>query len=93
MAGVVHRDLKPGNVLVSPSGTIKVLDFGLARRRVPVNSADVTGVADPESVDGAVSGSPAYMSPEQAGAGSSTIGRTSSVSVRCSTNCSRSTVL
>ena len=65
-AGVVHRDLKPGNVLVAPSGTVKVLDFGLARRRLPAGPSDVTLATDPQSVDGSLSGTPAYMSPEQA---------------------------
>lgn len=56
-AGVIHRDFKPGNVIVTPDGKPVVLDFGLARE-VGTESAQLT-----ES--GEVFGTPAYMSPEQ----------------------------
>jgi serine/threonine-protein kinase len=65
-AGVVHRDLKPGNIMISSSGLVKVVDFGLAKRV----STDVQDGAEP--VTGALTGAgvavgtPAYMSPEQA---------------------------
>ena len=65
-AGVTHRDLKPANVLVSDSGSPKVLDFGLARRRRVAGPADITALGAPESAAGLISGTPAYMSPEQA---------------------------
>ena len=57
-AGVIHRDLKPGNVMLDLEGHPHLMDFGLSRREV----GEVT-----MTVDGQVMGTPAYMSPEQAG--------------------------
>jgi serine/threonine protein kinase len=54
--GVVHRDLKPGNVLLAPSGQVKILDFGIARTLDATSRLTMTGYA---------MGTPAYMSPEQ----------------------------
>ena len=59
--GVVHRDLKPGNLLITPDERLKILDFGVAKLIEPVGQAGVTI----ESVTQAVSGTLPYMAPEQ----------------------------
>ncbi|MEP6714380.1 MAG: protein kinase [Terriglobia bacterium] len=65
-AGVVHRDLKPGNIMVNDEGRIKLLDFGIAKLTRHTDSGIAGGTAVTLTVVGAILGTAAYMSPEQA---------------------------
>ncbi|MEP6917603.1 MAG: protein kinase, partial [Acidobacteriota bacterium] len=64
--GIVHRDLKPANVVVTPDGTVKVLDFGLAKASGEGSDPDLPTVTSDHTGIGVVLGTAAYMSPEQA---------------------------
>jgi serine/threonine-protein kinase len=67
--GIIHRDVKPSNLMVTPDGRLKVLDFGVAKRVGWIEAPGDDAETLTNTALGAVVGTPAYMAPEQVAGG------------------------
>ena len=67
-SGLIHRDIKPENIMIRPDGSVKVLDFGIAKLTQALSTVmkfNGSLPAHPSTIAGAIVGTPRYMSPEQ----------------------------
>jgi eukaryotic-like serine/threonine-protein kinase len=64
-AGIIHRDFKPGNVMITQAGAPKILDFGLAKKTPRLDDTQPLGPPSFRTATGVVLGTPRYMPPEQ----------------------------